>query len=117
VPNAHKQDNRLNLLLTCAHIEHPNLIMGYHQLIEETTNSMPEPYKHLAERSFLVMVYQSLQKLSHELNIMNLEYNFSIPNLRILGIKMIRTNGLVNVLLLFRYIKVIVLNNCIYSII
>jgi len=93
VPNAHKQDNRLNLLLTCAHIEQPDLIMGCHQLIDETTNSMPDPYKHLAERPFLVTVYQSLQKLSHELNIMNVAYNFSIPHLRILGIKIIRTNG------------------------
>lgn len=92
VPNAHKQDNRLNLLLTCAHIEQPDLKMGY-QLIEQTTNSMPDPYKHLAERPFLVMVYQSLKKLNHELDIMNVEYNFSIPYLRILGIKIIRTNG------------------------
>lgn len=92
VPNAHKQDNRLNLLLTCAHIEQPDLIIG-HQLIEDTTNSMPDPSKHLAERPFLVMVYQSLQKLSHKLDIMNVEYIFNIPYLRILGIKIIRTNG------------------------
>lgn len=92
MPNAHKLDNRLNLLLTCAHIEEPNLKMGY-QLIEEITNSMPEPSKHLAERPFLVLVYKSLQKLSHELEIMNVEYNFCIPYLKILGIKIIRTNG------------------------
>ncbi|KAE9526167.1 hypothetical protein AGLY_013798 [Aphis glycines] len=109
MPNAHKQDNRLNLLLTCAHIEYPNLIKGYHQLIEETTNSMPEPYKHLAERPFLVMVYQSLQTLSHELNIMNMEYNFSIPYLRILGIKMIRTNGEII------YVEVLDNSNCLYG--
>jgi len=93
VPNAHKQDNRLNLLLTCAHIEQPDLIMEYQLIDEQTTNSMPDPYNHLAERPFLVMVYQSLQKLYHELDIMNVEYNFSIPYLRILGIKIIRTNG------------------------
>jgi len=98
VPNAHKQDNRLNLLLTCAHIEQPDLIMR-DQLIEETTYSMPDPFKHLAERPFLIMVFQSLQKLYHELDIMNVEYNFSIPYLNILGIKIIKTNRLVNILL------------------
>ncbi|XP_026818475.1 uncharacterized protein LOC113557258 [Rhopalosiphum maidis] len=109
MPNAHKQDNRLNLLLTCAHIEQPDLIMGCHELIDETTNSMPDPYKHLAERPFLVTVYQSLQKLSHELNIMNVAYNFSIPHLRILGIKIIRTNGDII------YLEVLDNSNCLYD--
>ncbi|XP_025196315.1 uncharacterized protein LOC112595370 [Melanaphis sacchari] len=109
MPNAHKQDNRLNLLLTCAHIEQPDLIKGYHQLIEEATNSMPDPYTHLAERPFLVMVYQSLQKLSHELNIMNAEYNFSIPYLRILGIKINRANGEII------YVEVLDNSNCLYD--
>ncbi|XP_003247562.1 uncharacterized protein LOC100570373 [Acyrthosiphon pisum] len=109
MPNAHKQDNRLNLLLTCAHIEQPDLIMGYKLIDEQTTNSMPDPYKHLAERPFLVMVYQSLQKLYHELDIMNVEYNFSIPYLRILGIKIIRTNGETI------YVEVLDSSNCLYD--
>lgn len=90
-PNAHKQDNRLNLLLTCAHIEQPDLVMRY-KLFEETRNSMPDPCEHLAERPLLVMVFQTLQKLSDELDIMNVEYNFSIPYLKILGIKIIKKN-------------------------
>ncbi|XP_060868125.1 uncharacterized protein LOC132943250 [Metopolophium dirhodum] len=109
MPNAHKQDNRLNLLLTCVHIEQPDLIMGYQLIDEQTTNSMPDPYKHLAERPFLVMVYQSLQKLYHELDIMNVEYIFSIPYLRILGIKIIRTNGEII------YVEVLDSSNCLYD--
>lgn len=91
MPNAHKQDNRLNLLLTCALIEQPDLI-SRHQLVDETSNSMPDPNKHLCERPFLVKVFQTLQKLSHKLCISNIEYNFNIPNLRILGIKVIKNN-------------------------
>ncbi|XP_022181822.1 uncharacterized protein LOC111041742 [Myzus persicae] len=108
MPNAHKQDNRLNLLLTCAHIEQPDLIIG-HQLIKETTYSMPDPSKHLAERPFLVLVYQSLQKSSHKLDIMNVEYIFSIPYLRILGIKIIRMNGEII------YVEVLDNSNCLYD--
>lgn len=89
MPNAHKQDNRLNLLLTCAFIEEPDLIMRC-QLVNEMPNYMPDAYKHLGERPFLVEVFQTLQKLSHKLKITNVEYNFSIPYLKILGIKIIK---------------------------
>lgn len=87
MPNAHKQDNRLNLLLTCVHIEQPDLIKRY-QLVSETTNSMPDANTHLGERPFLVKVFQTLQELSHYLDITNVEYHFSIPHLKILGIKL-----------------------------
>lgn len=88
---AHKQDNRLNLLLSCVLIEQPDLLI-HCQLAEETLNSMPDAQKHLGERPFLVKVYQTLQKLSHELDILNMEYNFSIPCLKILGIKIMKNN-------------------------
>lgn len=90
MPNAHKQDNRLDLLLTCAFIEQPNLMCG--QLIEKTINSMPDTNKHLGERPFLVKVYQTLQTISSKLDISKVEYNFSIPYLKILGIKIIKNN-------------------------
>lgn len=84
--NAHKQDNRLNILLTCVLIEQPDLIKG--QTIERTSNSMPDAHTHLGERPFLVKVFQTLQKL----NIKNVEYIFSIPHLKILGIKVTKKN-------------------------
>lgn len=85
--NVHKQDNRLNLLLTCVSIEQPDWIKK-DQTIEKTSNSMPDAYKHLGERPFLVKVFQTLQKL----DIMNVEYIFSIPHLKILGIKIVKKN-------------------------
>lgn len=91
MPNAHKQDNRLNLLLTCICIEQPDL-KKHCQLIGETLNSMPDAYKHLGERPLLVNVFQTLQKIAHKLNISNIEYNFCIPYLKILGIKIIKNN-------------------------
>lgn len=90
MPNAHKQDNRLNLLLTCASIEQPDLITKYKLNAEKY--SMPHVYTHLGERPFLVKVYQTLQESSHKLNISEIEYNFSIPYLKILGIKIIKKN-------------------------
>lgn len=92
VPNAHKQDNRLNLLLTCILIEQRNLIMRC-QLVKEMPNTMPNVYTHLGERPFLVNVFQTLQELSHKLDISKVRYNFNIPNLKILGIEVIKNNG------------------------
>lgn len=91
VPNAHKQDNRLNLLLTCILIEQPNYMRC--QLVKEMPNSMPTVYTHLGERPFLVNVFQTLQELSHKLDISKVRYNFNIPNLKILGIEVIKNNG------------------------
>lgn len=91
MPNAHKQDNRLNLLLTCAFIEQPDLIMCS-QLIENTLYSMPDTNKHLGERPFLVKVFETLQTISSKLDISKVEYNFNISYLRILGIKIIKNN-------------------------
>lgn len=88
MPNAHKLDNRLDLLLTCILIEQPDMIMRY-QLVEKTSNLMPEYFKHLGERPFLVKVFQTLQKL----NLSRVEYNFNIPYLKILGIKIIKYTG------------------------
>ncbi|VVC41822.1 Hypothetical protein CINCED_3A015484 [Cinara cedri] len=48
MPNAHKLHNRLDLLLTCASIEQPNLIIQY-QLVKNALNVMPESFKHLAK--------------------------------------------------------------------
>lgn len=90
MPNAHKQDNRLNLLLTCICIEQPDLNKNCQLL--ETSSSMPDAYKHLGERPFLVKVFQTLQKISHKLDISNIEYNFCIPYLKILGIKIMKNN-------------------------
>lgn len=90
MPNAHKQDNRLNLLLTCVLIEQPDLI-NLCQIVNETKNCMPDARKHLGERPFLVKVFQTLQNLSHNLYITNVEYNFSIPHLKILGIKLTKS--------------------------
>jgi len=92
VPNKHKQNNRFNLLLTCCIIEQPDLVTQY-QLVENTFSSMPEAYKHLGERPFLVEVFKTLQELSHNLNALIIEYNFNIPHLKILGIQVIKTNG------------------------
>lgn len=92
MPNAHKQDNRLNLLLTCVLIEQPNLIMRC-QFIKDVSNTMPKVYTHLGERPFLVNVFQTLQELSHKLDISKVKYNFNIPNLKILGIEVIKNNG------------------------
>lgn len=91
VPNAHKQDNRLNLLMTCALIEQPDLITK-RQLVENMSNTMPDVNTHLGERPFLVMVFQALQGLSKKLDISNVEYYFSIPHLKILGIKVLKNN-------------------------
>jgi len=91
VPNAHKQDNRLNLLLTCAFIEQPDMITRC-QLVENKSNSMPDIDTHLGERPFLVKVFQAFQELSHKLDISNVEYHFSIPHLKILGIKILKNN-------------------------
>lgn len=90
-PNSHKQDNRLNLLLKSVYIERPDLIMGC-QLTEESLNSMPDALNHLGERPFLVKVFQMLQELSNNLDILKIEYSFSIPCLKILGIKVIKNN-------------------------
>lgn len=90
MPDAHKQDNRLNLLLTCISIEQPDLNKQC-QLVE-MPNSMPDAYKHLGERTFLVKVFQTLQKISYKLDISSIEYNFCIPYLKILGIKIIKNN-------------------------
>lgn len=84
VPNAHKLDNRLDLLLTCVSIEQPDLKIC--QMDEKTSNIMPESFKHLGERPFLKRVFQTLQ----EMNVSKVEYNFSIPYLKILGIKIIK---------------------------
>lgn len=91
MPNSHKLDNRINLLLSCVLIEEPDLIK-YHQFSDETTNSMPDANKHLGERPFLKNVFQSLQKMSYNLDIMSIEYTFCIPHLKILGLKIIKNN-------------------------
>lgn len=54
---------------------------------------MPDAKKHLGERPFMIKVFETLQKLSKKLDIMNIEYNFCIPHLKILGIKIIKNNG------------------------
>lgn len=53
---------------------------------------MPDPNTHLGERPFMIKVYQTLQKLSNKLDIMSIEYNFCIPHLKILGLKIIKNN-------------------------
>lgn len=90
MPNAHKQDNRLNLLLTCISIENPDLITKCK--LNPEKYSMPQVISHLGERPFLVKVFETLKKLSNKLDVSEVEYNFSIPFLKILGIKVIKKN-------------------------
>lgn len=90
MPNAHKQDNRINLLLACLSIEQPDLITKCKLNAEKY--SMPHVNTHLGERPFLVKVYQTLQESSNKLDISKIEYNFNIPYLKILGIKVIKKN-------------------------
>jgi len=51
---------------------------------------MPDSSKHLGERPFLVKVFQTLQAISTKLDVSKVEYDFSIPYLKILGIKIMK---------------------------
>ncbi|XP_050440523.1 uncharacterized protein LOC126845721 [Adelges cooleyi] len=89
-PNIHKQNNRLDLLLTSVSIEKPELLQ--HCKFIETIENMPKPCSHINERPLLLNVFKNLQELSKDLKFSSIEYNFSIPNLKILGIKIINNN-------------------------
>lgn len=76
-------------MLTCAFIEQPNLIR-HNQFNKSMFHSMPDSSKHLGERPFLVKVFQTLQAISTKLDVSKVEYDFSIPYLKILGIKIMK---------------------------
>ncbi|XP_050524057.1 uncharacterized protein LOC126895834 [Daktulosphaira vitifoliae] len=91
--DVHKQNYRLDLLLTCISIERPELIEKHS--LNQTINTMPQFDRHLDERPFLQKVFKNLKELSRKHNLFSVEYNFCIPNIKILNIKVVDNNRII----------------------
>lgn len=54
---------------------------------------MPNVHRHLGERPFLEKVFKTLKEISYKLDVSDVKYNFNVPHLKILGIKVVKNNG------------------------